>query len=152
VNYPGYLSVDFSLDAATPETFLRIRGQDFWRIIRNIKTYIDHFESRRDRAWFTLSFVITKSSVKDMVPLVFLGKSLKVDEVIYYRLNEYDGLDWQVQTKAGDIFDYRKECTKQFGEAYNREIEHTRRAAEVLGVNIVLPALLTESELQEEAR
>jgi MoaA/NifB/PqqE/SkfB family radical SAM enzyme len=151
-DYPGYLSINFSIDAATPETFLRIRGWDFWRIVRNIKTYVDRLEARRDRTWISLSFVITKSSVKDMMPLVFLAKALKADEVKYYRLHEYEGLDWRVETKAGGIFDYREECTRKFGQEYNREIERTRQAAETLGMPIEIPAPLSEAELGEAAR
>jgi MoaA/NifB/PqqE/SkfB family radical SAM enzyme len=151
-NYPGYISISFSLDAATPETFLRIRGQDFWRIVRNIKSYMNMFEARRNRTWVCLSFVITKSSVKDMMPFVFLAKALKVDSVKYYRLHEYEGLDWQVETKTGDIFDYRNERVAKAGEEYNRELELTRQAAEALGMTFELPAPLSQFELQEARR
>jgi MoaA/NifB/PqqE/SkfB family radical SAM enzyme len=151
-DYPGYISITFSLDAATPETFLRIRGQDFWRIVRNIKRYMEVFEARRDMTWTCLSFVINKSSVKEMMPFVFLAKSLKVDAIKYYRLHEYDGLDWQVEAKAGGIFDYRNERVIKIGEEYNRELERTRQAAEALGISYELPAPLTQYELQEVCR
>ena len=151
-NYPSYISINFSLDAATPETFLKIRGQDFWRIVRKIKTYINRFEARREMTWISLSFVITKSSVKDMMPFVFLAKALKVDVIKYYRLHEYEGLDWRIEAKGGGIFDYREECVENFSEEYNREIERTRQAAEILGISIELPAPLTESELREMVR
>ena len=151
-DYPHHLSINFSLDAATPETYLRIRGWDFWRIVRNIKTYVERCEARRGTTWLSLSFVITKSNVQDMMPLVFLAKALHVDSIKYYRLHEYEGLDWRVETKAGGIFDYREECTRKFGQEYNRAIEHTRQAAEILGVHIELPASLTEAELQEDTR
>jgi MoaA/NifB/PqqE/SkfB family radical SAM enzyme len=138
--YPGQISMNFSIDAATPETFLRIRGWDFWRVLRNIKTYIERFEARRNRTWISLSFVVTKSSVGDMLPLVFLAKALKVDAVKYYRLHEYDGLDWRIETKIGGSFDYREESTDAFVNEYNLVVEHTRRAAEMLGLYIELPA------------
>jgi MoaA/NifB/PqqE/SkfB family radical SAM enzyme len=151
-NYPGYFSISFSLDAATPETFLKIRGQDFWRIVGNIKTYIDRFESRRAMTWICLSFVITRSSVKDMMPFLFLAKALKADSVKYYRLHQYQGLDWKVETKDGGVFDYRKEYVIHCGEEYNRELERTRRAAEMLGILHELPAPLDERELREATR
>lgn len=151
-NYPGYLLINFSIDAATPETYLRIRGGDFLRIIHNVKTYVDRFEARREKTTITLSFVISKSSVKDMVPFVFLAKALNVDSINYYRLNEYKELNWRVEAKAGGIFDYREECVPKFGVEYNRELERTRQAAEIFGVHIQLPALLTESELKEMRR
>ena len=111
---------------------MAIRGQDFWRIVRNIRAYMDRFEKRRDITWVSLSFVIARTSIKDMMPFVFLAKALKVDVIKYYRLHEYDGLDWRVETKAGGIFDYRNECVGKFGEEYNHEIERTRKAAEIL--------------------
>jgi MoaA/NifB/PqqE/SkfB family radical SAM enzyme len=106
-HYPGNISITFSLDAATPETFLRIRGQDFWRVLENVKAFIDCFESRRQTTWICLSFVITKSSLPEMLPFVFLAKALKADATTYFRLHEYDGLDWEVDTKAGGSFNCR---------------------------------------------
>ncbi len=150
--YPGYLSMNFSIDAATPETFLRIRGWNFWRVVRNIKSYVERFEVRRDRTWITLSFVITKSSVKDMLPMVFLAKALKVDAIKYYRLHEYDGMDWRVEAKSGGSFDYREECTSAFVHEYNREIKNARQAAEMLGLFIELPTAIKESEPQEASK
>ncbi|MCI0558822.1 MAG: SPASM domain-containing protein [Nitrososphaera sp.] len=138
-DYPGYLCINFSIDAATPESFLRIRGKDFWKIVRNIKSYVDRLEARRDQTSISLSFVITRSTVKDMVPLIFLAKALKIENVKYYRLHEYEGLNWQVETKAGGVFDYRDECTNQFGTEYNCELGRTRQAAEIFGIHIELP-------------
>ena len=151
-NYPAPFCITFSLDAATPETFLRIRGQDFWRILGNIKAYVDAFAGRRDRCLICLSFVINRSSVQEMLPFVFLAKSLQVDSVTFFRLHEYEGLDWQVDTKHGGVFDYRQECVGSFRAEYNRELKRARQAAEVLGVAGEWPALLPEEELVEIAR
>lgn len=145
--YPGYLTIDFSLDAASPETFTRIRGWDFWRVVRNIKTYVDRFESRRSQTRMTLSFVITKSSVHEMLPFLFLGKALQMDALIYYRLHEYSGLDWRIEAKRGGTFDYREECTSKFAAEYNKGINDVRKAADLLGMQVELPAALTEEEM-----
>jgi MoaA/NifB/PqqE/SkfB family radical SAM enzyme len=144
-NYPGRLSLNFSLDAATSETFLRIRGKNFERIIRNIQTYIERFESRRDRMWISLSFVITKSNVKEMTLFVSLAKKLKANAVKFYRLHEYDGLDWQITTETGDVFDYRAECTGKFANEFNSGIEQARHLAQQLGLYIEIPAQLIEA-------
>lgn len=143
--YPGYLMMNFSMDAATPETFMRIRGWDFWRVVRNIRSYIEGFEGRRQRTSITMSFVITKSSVADMMPMVLLAKALRVDGVKYYRLHEYAGLDWRIPAKAGGMFDYKEESTFTFSNEYNRAVENTRLAAELLQVNIELPAAIDDA-------
>jgi len=149
VNYPAPIWITFSLDAATPETFLRIRGQDFWRILRNVKTYIDHFESRRHPTSTSLSFVVTKSSVHEMLPFVFLAKALKAQTITYFRLHEYEGLDWEVNTPNGHSFNYREECVGKFREEYNRELERARQAAEILGIVAELPAPMDSDQLVE---
>lgn len=146
--YPGHLTIDFSLDAASPDVFTRIRGWDFWRVIKNIKAYVDRFESRRNRTWMTLSFVITKSSVSDMLPFLYLGHALKMDSLIYYRLHEYGGLDWKVDTKHGGDFDYREEITSKFAAEYNKGISEVRKAADLLGIRVELPAALAEEEVR----
>jgi MoaA/NifB/PqqE/SkfB family radical SAM enzyme len=138
--YPNYLSMNFSLDAASPQTFLRIRGKDFWRILKNVRAYVERFENRRESTWLTISFVIMKSNVQDMLPFIFLAKSLRVDSVIYYRLHEYEGLNWKVPTEDGGNFNYREECTTEFADVYNRELAFTREAARILDVHVELPA------------
>jgi MoaA/NifB/PqqE/SkfB family radical SAM enzyme len=151
-NYPGKLIMNFSVDAATPDTFASIRGWHFWRVVRNIKTYVDAFEARRDRTKLALSFVVTKSNVHEMVSFLFLAEALRVNSVVYFRLHEYDGLDWRIETKNGGIFDYREECTGAFVDQYNREIENTRKAAEVLNIEVTLPAAIERSWFQQRTR
>jgi len=138
--YPAPISITFSLDAATPETFLRIRGQDFWHIVRNVRSYVECFAQRRDRTLICLSFVINRTSVKEMTPFVYLGKSLNMDTITFFRMHEYPGLDWLAPTADGGVFNYLDECTGNFREDYNRELERARRAAEVLGLAVDLPA------------
>lgn len=148
-NYPGHIMIDFSLDAATPDTFNRIRGWDFWRVLRNIRSYMECFAGRRERTWIALSFVITKSSVGDMVPTVYLAKSLGVNVLMFYRLHEYEGLDWTVAAKHGGDFTYRDEIVGEFRERYNAEITRTRKAAELMGLKIEIPALLADPAAEE---
>jgi MoaA/NifB/PqqE/SkfB family radical SAM enzyme len=138
-NYPGTINMNFSLDAATPEMFERIRGWDFLRVLENVRAYVDCFKSRRDRTLITLSFVITRSNVREMVPFIYLAKALDVDSIHYWRLHEYHGLDWKVETKDGGVFDYLKETTGNFVEEYNRQIDITRRVAEIVGMDAELP-------------
>jgi molybdenum cofactor biosynthesis enzyme MoaA len=138
-SYPGTINMNFSLDAATPEMFWRIRGWDFLRVLDNVRAYVACFQPRRDRTLITLSFVITRTNVLEMVPFVFLAKALDVDSIHYWRLHAYDGLDWRVETKDGGVFDYRTETALNFIEQYNRQIENTRRVAEIVGMDAELP-------------
>ena len=57
----------------------------------------------------------------------------------FWRLHEYDGLDWTVEAKDGGVFDYRKETPDNFVEQYNRHIGNTRRVADIVGMDVELP-------------
>jgi MoaA/NifB/PqqE/SkfB family radical SAM enzyme len=149
-NYPGTININFSLDAATPEMFERIRGWDFLRVLDNIRSYVKCFECRRDRSLITLSFVITKTNVGEMVPFVYLAKALDVDSIHYWTLHQYQGLDWKVETRGGGFFDYLKETPRNFVKEYNRQIESTRRAAAIVGMDAELPQRVPDEGLGEE--
>jgi MoaA/NifB/PqqE/SkfB family radical SAM enzyme len=138
-SYPGTINMNFSLDAAPPEMYGRIRGWDFLRVLVNVRAYVRCCQSRRDRTLITVSFVITRTNVGEMVPFVYLAKALDVDGIHFWRLHEYQGLDWRVDTSDGAVFDYQEETTSNFLEEYNRQIENARRVAEIVGIDAELP-------------
>lgn len=144
--YPESLTMIFSVDAATPETFRHIRGWDFQRVIENIRAYVACLRPRSCHTFIMLSFVITKSNVHEMVQFVALGKSLGVDFIRFSRLHEYTGLDWRIETAAGRIFDYREECTPHFVDEHNRNVVAAQAAAEVEGVAVELPPLMAVAD------
>jgi MoaA/NifB/PqqE/SkfB family radical SAM enzyme len=146
-NYPGFITITFSLDAASPNTFLRMRGQDFWHVVRNVRTYVEGFAARRSKTQILVSFVITRSNVHEMLPFLYLAKTLGVDSVTYFRLHEYEELDWEVEARHGGAFSYRTETVSNFSREYNRELEQVRTAAEILGVIVNLPAPVPEDDL-----
>jgi MoaA/NifB/PqqE/SkfB family radical SAM enzyme len=149
VSYPEPISLIFSIDAATPETYLHIRRWDFARVLQNVKSYVACLRPRPHLTFITLSFVITKSNVHEMAPFVLLGKSLGVDYVRFSRLLEYQCFDWRVETTPGRYFDYREECTGHFVEAYNRNVDDARKAAELSGMAVELPPPIAERAVEK---
>jgi MoaA/NifB/PqqE/SkfB family radical SAM enzyme len=143
--YPGTLVMNFSLDAATPETFLRVSGWRFDRVLQNIRRYVERFESRQHRTWLSASLVITRTSLDEVTDFVRLAHELKLHHVRLCRLLEYDGLDWDIPTKAGDRFDYRDEYAQLHGDAFNRKLEEARQLAEQYQIYIEVPASGPES-------
>jgi molybdenum cofactor biosynthesis enzyme MoaA len=148
-NHPAGLWMTFSLDAATPETFKKIRGQDFWRIVDNVRKYVTAFKERRNRSSIWLSFVVNRTNYTEMLPFVYLGKALDVDGLTFFRLHEYKVLDWEVEMKGGGVFNYREQTAGHFRTEFNREIERVRKAVEFFGMEVDLPAPLPEPDLEE---
>lgn len=148
-SYPERINLIFSIDAATPETYLHIRRWDFARVIQNVRLYVACLRSRPHPTFIALSYVVTKSNVHEMAAFVLLGKSLGVDYVRFSRLHEYPGLDWRIETTPGRYFDYREECVDHFAEAYNRNVDDARKTAELSGMAVELPPPIAERAVEK---
>jgi MoaA/NifB/PqqE/SkfB family radical SAM enzyme len=146
-DYPTYIDINFSIDAASGPTFTRIRGWDFERVLRNIRLYVEAFKGRAHGTTVSISFVILRSNVHEMVPFLHLAKDLGVHDVKFYRLHEYGSLAWQIQAPDGRPFDYRDECTDQFKAVYNQQVLATMSEAEQLGLRLEIPALYEAAEI-----
>ena len=139
--YPGRLNLVFSVDAATPAVFRRLRGGDFWRVLENLRTYVGGMQARRDRTELVFTFVVTRTSIGDMLPALYLARTLGFDEVRYYLLHEYQGLDWKTVDPDGVPFDYLEERVSTIVDAYRRAHDEVEAAARLLGFRIELPAV-----------
>ena len=64
--------VQVSLDAHDKEIYMKIRGGDFDKVIKNIKTMVDNGIK------VVLSFVLMRSNIKYLEKFFILGKELKV--------------------------------------------------------------------------
>ncbi len=151
-DYPCAIDVNFSLDAATAPTFLRIRGADFERVVANIRTYVAAFAARRAPTQLSTSFVICRSNVREMVPFVRLARDLGMHEAKFYRLHEYGSLAWTIQAPDGTRFDYRDECTDRFKELHDEQVTATIAEAERIGLRVSIPALYAEPAAASEAK
>lgn len=123
--YFEYLSITFSLDGATKETYARVRGPHFERVIENIAYYCRrrrevHPEGTASKtAIVMMPMRVNRHEVADFVRL---GARLDVDAVELRALNQIDH-DWQAE-KGGYLFDYRKEMLSR------EELTQCRREAE----------------------
>lgn len=139
--YPGRLNLVVSVDAATPAIFRRLRGADFWQIVANIRAYLRGLEGRRDRSSVVFTFVVMRTNLGDMLPALYLARTLGFDEVRYYLLHEYEGMEWQTVAADGSSFDYRQERVSLFPEEFRRVRADVARAADLLGFPVELPAV-----------
>jgi MoaA/NifB/PqqE/SkfB family radical SAM enzyme len=138
--------VSFSLDAATPETFRRMRGANFETVLRNIRRLV---AGRRARSLahpqVSLNMTLTQANLDEAPLFVDLAAELAADAVWLWHLNhDYASNDWTVK-RDGFVFDYRSQnaladparAARVLGEAHRRARErgvhfhpdHSRRYA-----------------------
>jgi MoaA/NifB/PqqE/SkfB family radical SAM enzyme len=125
VPYFDILTITFSVDAATPETYARIRGDHFIRIIENIAYYCKrrreiHPEGTASKTGMVM--IPMRINRLEVSAFVRLAAWLGVDVVELRSLNEIGG-EWNV-TREDFVFDYRREILS------NQELEEVRREAE----------------------
>jgi hypothetical protein len=88
-----------------------------------------------------MTFVVCRTSLPDMLPALYLGRTLGVDHVRYYLMHEYSGMDWKTVGADGREFAYRDECVSLFPDEYARVRAEVARAADLLGFEVELPAV-----------
>lgn len=147
--YPQVLTVTFSMDGATPETYRRIRGWDLGRIVRNIKAYVECFRERTAPTNVTLAFVLMRSTLADAVSAVYLAKALNVNLLRFSPLHEYEGLDWKAEVAPGVVFDYQAETLRHCVPEVDEVMAQVHELADALGVCVEAPA---RREAPEPAR
>ncbi len=83
-----YSSIDVrvSVDAATAETYQKLRGADFNQLLKNL-TMLGDLHRKHQIRNFAINFVVQRDNFRDMPAFVELGRSLGADRVNFQRLN-----------------------------------------------------------------
>lgn len=81
-----------SVDAATEETYRRIRRGDFVKLKRNME-FASELRKKGELCYFRMNFVVQKENYKEMIPFVEWGEELGVDEVFFTKI-----LNWGTYT------------------------------------------------------
>lgn len=120
--------IDFSLDAATPETYRKIRHHDFDDVIAKIKRLVEERDRRglqTPRAYINMTLM--RENVHELPDFVRLAKEIGADHVHAFHMNQ--GVSYRV-----GWFDYEEQHCENDPEAHDRAVEEAFRVAEELGV------------------
>ena len=132
-------NVNFSLDAATKETYFKIRHHDFNQTLNNIKNLI----AARDKAKLevpsiSINMTLMRENIKEFPGFVELAKQLGA-EVHIYRLAH--GPDYKYEW-----FDYKLQHCENDPETHDYYIEQGYKLAAELGVKIMYTGAQTLSK------
>jgi MoaA/NifB/PqqE/SkfB family radical SAM enzyme len=148
--------INISFDAATAETYEKIRGGDFSQLLDNV-TALVRARSLAGRADFRIivNMTLMRANIEELPQFIRLAKQLGVDEVGFWRMNEGENFgepDWAVN-KGDWKFSYDEEITKYFPNLYNAAVREALRIAKELNMPL-LPnaARFIEGEGEHEDR
>ena len=116
-----------SLDAATPETYARLRNKHFDKILVNLRRLIAAKGGRHGLPRVYLVFMPMKANVHELEPVVRLCAELSVDRLMLRPLNDSFSvdLDWE---RDGYHYEYQNELLP-----FEELVRISARAAELCG-------------------
>lgn len=97
-----------SLDAATPETYGRLRNRSFEKILDNLRRLVDAKGGPGRNPLVYLVFMPMRANAHEVDAFVELCARLRVDRLVLRPLNPSPGIDLRWE-RAGYHYDYQKE-------------------------------------------
>ena len=79
------IGVEISIDAATKETYKKLRGGDFKTLFKNL-TMIANLRRQNKIINFAINFVVQRENFHEMITFVRMGIELGVDRVIFQNM------------------------------------------------------------------
>ena len=119
------LTITFSVDAATPETYAKIRGPHFMKVIENIAYYGESKRKAFPEGTASKTGMVMlpmKANRREVSGFIQLAAWLGMDVVELRQLHDY-GAEWKVD-KGGFLFDYQEQILPP------QELEEVRQEAE----------------------
>lgn len=126
------LELKFSIDAATRDTYYRIRGRDvFDKVIANVKRFSDLTREMPNMRRI-LVYVVMRENLDEVLPFVDLARSLGVDRVYFQPVKHVR--TWKVENGTGWLFDGSVQSCESFSDEYNAVMRQARDKCELLGL------------------
>jgi MoaA/NifB/PqqE/SkfB family radical SAM enzyme len=137
------LQIGVSLDAATPETYWKIRGADFAVVTNNIRRLSArlHASSARRRPKLVLNMTVMKENLAEVPLFVPLAQVLGADQVAVWPINDFGPGDEQMNTWETDLrnwrFVYREQVVTAIPDCVAAVLNEARQVAGRIGMDFM---------------
>jgi MoaA/NifB/PqqE/SkfB family radical SAM enzyme len=116
--------ISISLDAASAETYRKIRGADFHLVIGNIRELV----RRRNlgasrRLTILLNMTLMRENIEELPAFVDLAADLGVDGIVFWQMRAFDQANGWRTTRQEWKFVYEAQLLKHCPELVNRMIQ-----------------------------
>ncbi|MDH5677389.1 MAG: radical SAM protein [Nitrospinota bacterium] len=129
----------FSLDAATPETYRKIRGADFATVLNAIRYVVE--EKRKigkEKPFVHMNMTLMRENIEEAPAFVRLAHELGAQKVMMWHMNSIPmERKWQV-ARDGWVFDYHQQHLSKHADLSNRMIRRSIAEAKRLGIELEL--------------
>jgi MoaA/NifB/PqqE/SkfB family radical SAM enzyme len=132
-------NINVSLDAATPNTYRRIRGADFNVLLNNIRNFV----RMRDQAGaklplLYLNMTLMRANLEELPQFIRLVSQLKGDRAYFWLMHDspdHVSSAWRIE-RDGWTFDYKEQLPSRCPALTNRMVRLALDLASELGVSV----------------
>lgn len=126
------LHLKCSIDAATPETYLRVRGKDtFERVSRNVRAFSDVIAGDPSMRLIFV-FVVMRENLDEVLPYIDYAASFNLERVEFHPVRHVQS--WRVENGTGWLFDGSEQSCEYFKDEYNDVMRLAAEKCEALGI------------------
>lgn len=104
-------SIEISIDAATPETYNRIRCGGDWNVLMESMQFISELKSSGQIQNFRINFVVRAENYTEILDFIDLGNRFGVDDIYFSRMEDWGSIscncvaNFQVHKKTHKNYD-----------------------------------------------
>lgn len=126
------LNLRCSIDAATSETYLKIRGTNmFDRVTGNIRLF-NAMTAEWPKLRQILNYVVMRENLHEVLPFVDLAASLSPDELQFHPVRHVR--NWEVENGTGWVFRGEDQACESFRDGYNATMKRAAAECERRGI------------------
>jgi sulfatase maturation enzyme AslB (radical SAM superfamily) len=105
IRHNRYDSIIVSIDAASKDTYEKIRRNGNWDILRRNLEFISELRRQNVFQSFSINFIVMKSNYQEMKAFVELGHALGCDKIVFQKINGYASISENINlTQNRKIF------------------------------------------------
>ena len=132
------LIINLSIDAATPETYKKIRGANLDICLNNLNTLVKQVKKKSSNKRIYINMTLMKSNIDEVKLFIDLAKEYQVDGVWLWHLNRWseDEMKRYVVDREGWRFEYSKEGLWNYPELSNQRIREAFEYAKSIDMPI----------------
>lgn len=128
--------IDFSLDAATPETYKKIRRSDFRRVIANIRMLSEiKSELGVKHPVIKLNMTLMNENLREVTPFIAMASRLGAEIVHLGLLNPFK--EYKVENEDF-IFNYQEQMIDTESDIFKETIERAKQRAAETNIKLYL--------------
>jgi MoaA/NifB/PqqE/SkfB family radical SAM enzyme len=147
-------NINVSLDAATPETYRKIRGADFNVLLNNIRNFVrirDQLGAKLPLLY--LNMTLMRANIEELPQFIRLVSQLKGERAYFWNMN--DSLECIINARRverdGWTFNYLEQLPSRYPALTNRMVRLALDLASELGVRVEA-GIQTQVWLPEESQ